>query len=75
MRILALSLLAAAGIALAVPAQAEDAYVGVGPVGVDVGVHRDHGDRAYAEERDHRRHCEVTIVRRHGVERKIRHCG
>ena len=80
MRNLAVGLLVATGLALAVPAYAEDAYVGVGPVGVDVGVHHDRWRNDYAQDRDvvvhrdHRRHCEVRIVHRYGEERTIRRC-
>ena len=38
MRKLALGMLAAAGVALSIPANAQGAYVGVGPVGVGVGI-------------------------------------
>ena len=37
MRKLAVGLLAAAGIALSLPANAESVYIGAGPVGVGVG--------------------------------------
>ncbi|HEY1472566.1 MAG TPA: hypothetical protein VGF53_00620 [Pseudolabrys sp.] len=83
MRNIALALLAAAGIALAVPANAESVYIGAGPAGVGVGVSDHHegwrSHYAYDDDdavvvRRHRDHCRITIVR-HGDEvRKIRRC-
>jgi len=81
MRTLAIGLLAAAGIAMAIPAQADDVRVGVGLNGVGVGIgHRDRDwHHHYARERDvvvHReaRHCRVTIIHRDGVTRRIKRC-
>ena len=83
MRKLAIGLFVAAGVAVAMPAFAQDVYLGAGPVGVGVDVdHRDHreGWRHNARENDtvivgeHRRHCRVTIVHRHGVTKKIKSC-
>jgi hypothetical protein len=77
MRLLTVSLLAAAGIALAAPASAEDVYVGghdggVG-VGVDVGSGPHHRDRDVTIVR--RPHCHTTIIKRDdGVTKKIRKC-
>ena len=78
MRALTIGLLAAAGIAIAVPTHAEDAYIGVGPGGVGVGV-RDH-DRDRDRDRDWRhhyardRHCSVTIVHEDGMTKRIKRC-
>ena len=81
MRALALGLLAATGIALAVPVSAEELRIGVPGVGVEIGTHRDRDrdrdyrrtdgyDRSYASER-----CQVTIIRREdGGVSKIRRC-
>lgn len=82
MRIVTIALLAAAGLAIAAPASAEDVIVGgrVGPVGVgvDVGprVHRDvvverrvHRDRDFA-----RGNCRTTIIHRDGMTKKIKSC-
>ena len=76
MRALTIALLAAAGIAIALPTHAEDAYIGVSPGGVGVGV-RDH-DRD--RDRDWRHHyarehdCRVTIIHEHGMTKRIKHC-
>jgi hypothetical protein len=78
MRALTIGLLAAAGIAIALPTHAEDAYIGVGPRGVGVGV-RDH-DHDRDRDRDWRHHyarehdCRVTIVHEHGMTKRIKHC-
>jgi hypothetical protein len=76
MRTLVIGMLAAAGIALAMPANAEGVYVGAGPVGVGVGVHRDHDWRRDRDETVvvHRRHCRTIIVHEHGYTKKIRRC-
>ena len=82
MRTLAIGLIAATGIALAVPAQADDVRVGVGVNGVRVGVGDRDRDwhRHYARERDvvvHRegeRHCRVTIIHRDGMTKRIKRC-
>lgn len=79
MRTLVIGMLAATGIALAaVPANADGVYVGAGPVGVGVGVHRDHDWRRDRDEtvvvhRNHR-HCRTTIIHEHGMTKKIRRC-
>jgi hypothetical protein len=69
--------------AIAVPAYAEDAYVGVGPNGVGVGV-RDHDHdrdwhRHYARDRDdvvirHDRDCRTTVIHEGGVTKRIKRC-
>jgi hypothetical protein len=85
MRTLAIGLIAAAGLALAVPAaQADDVHVGVGVNGLHVGVgDRDHDRREwrhhYARERDvivHRdhRHCRVTVIHKDGMTKRIKRC-
>ena len=79
MRTLVIGMLAAAGIALAMPANAEGVYVGAGPVGVGIGVHRDHDWRRDRDEtvivhRQHRRHCRTTIIHEHGYTKRIRRC-
>lgn len=81
MRAMTIGLLAAVGIAIVLPAHAEDAYVGVGPVGVGVGV-RDHDRdwrRHYARDRDdvvirHGRDCRVTVIHDGGVTKRIKRC-
>lgn len=77
MRTLVIGMIAAAGIALAMPANAEGVYVGAGPVGVGVGVHRDHDWRRDRDEtvvvRRHHR-CHTTIIREDGYTKKIRRC-
>jgi hypothetical protein len=81
MRKLAIGLLAATGIALAVPANAEGVWIGAGPVGVGVGigpyahddgyvyapgpVYRDYG---YGDD------CRVTTVYRRGQVTHVRRC-
>jgi hypothetical protein len=87
MRKLALGILAAAGVALAVPASAQGIWVGAGPVGVGVGVgpgwgyhdgYYGPGYRSYAYDNDgyyvNRRHCRVITERFNGQIRKIRRC-
>jgi hypothetical protein len=81
MRKLAIGLLAAAGIALSLPANAEGVYIGAGPVGVGNGYYQDGWRSHYAYDDDdavvvrrHRDHCRVTVIRRHGEVRKIRRC-
>ncbi len=74
MRTIMIGLLAAAGIALAIPAHAEDTYIGVG-----VRDH-DHGWRHhYARERDEvvvrgHRDCRVTIIHEDGMTKRIKRC-
>jgi len=72
MRKLAIGLLAAAGIALSVPASAQGVWVGAGPVGVGVGVgpgwgyydrgYYGPGYRSYAYDGAyvHRHHCRLV---------------
>ena len=83
MRTLMLGLVAAAGLAAAVPAVAQDVYVGGRGVGVEVnsGYHRDRdwrSDRFRTEgfaRRDRFERCSTTIIRRDdGSVRKIRRC-
>lgn len=77
MRTLLIGMLAATGIALAaVPANADGVYVGAGPVGVGVGVHRDHDWRRDRDETVvvHRRHCRVTVIHEDGYTKRIRRC-
>lgn len=80
MRKLAIGLCAATGLALAMPAFAQDVYVGAGPVGVGVDVdhgrdwrrHYDRDDTVVVRERG--RHCRVTIIHEGGMTKKIRRC-
>lgn len=67
MRELAIGLLAAAGIALSVPANADGLWIGAGPVGVGIGTgphyynsygYYDHDGYAYARGR----HCRIVTV-------------
>lgn len=81
MRMLALGILAAAGIALAGPATAQGVYFGAGPggVGVDVGSdHYDHdrydGDRERVVVRERRHECRTIIIHEDGEIRRIRRC-
>ena len=81
MRTLALGLFAAAGIALAIPANAQGVYVGAGPNGVGVGVGVvDHHDRDWHRRHDHitvgvgHRDCKTVIIHEHGMTKKIRRC-
>ena len=83
MRMLALGLLAAAGIALAGPATAQGLYFGAGPGGGGVAVGADHydhdrydGDR-YRERvvvRERRHECHTIIIHDDGEVRRIRRC-
>jgi hypothetical protein len=83
MRTLMLGFVAAAGLAVAVPAVAQDVYVGGRGVGVefDSGRHRDHDWRSDRYRTDgfarHERfeRCSTTIIRRgDGSVRKIKRC-
>jgi hypothetical protein len=84
MRIISISLLVAAGLAMAMPASAEDIYVGGRGVGVgvdvDSGYHRDRdwrSDRYRTEgfdRHDRFERCRTIIIREHGMVRKIRRC-
>jgi hypothetical protein len=77
-----LVLLAVAGIALSVPANADGVYAGAGPVrvGLSDGHHRD-GDRVeqtrtYVHSRDYTsaRHCRVKIIQRGDHVTRVRRC-
>jgi len=78
MRTLVIGMIAAAGLALvAMPANADGVYVGAGPVGVGVGVHRDHDWRRDRDETvivRHHRHCRTTIIHDGNVTKKVRRC-
>ena len=76
MRKLAIGILAAAGVALWVPASAQGVWIGAGPVGVGVGVgpgygyydgYYDYGPRyrsyAYDDGYTYRRHCQPSCAR------------
>jgi len=87
-RKLAIGILAAAGIAMSVPASAQGVWVGAGPVGVGVGPtyggYYDHGYygpayRSYAYDDDGyayvgRRHCRTVQEDFNGRLRTIRRC-
>ena len=76
MRSMTIGLLMAVGIAMVVPAHAEDAYVGIGPRGVGVGV-RDHDrdrDRDWRHHYASDRHCRVTIIHENGMTKRIKRC-
>ena len=91
MKKLAIGLLAAAGIAISVPASAQGVWVGAGPVGVGVGVGPGYGygydrgyyDRGYApgyrvyayDDGSYRRHCRIVRENFNGHIRKVRQCG
>jgi len=81
MKKLAIALLAAAGVALSVPASAQGVWVGAGLVGVGVGPGWGYYDGyygpryrsyAYDDGYSYRRHC--RIVRDQFNRRKIRQC-
>ena len=88
MRKLAIGILAAAGVALSVPASAQGVWIGAGPVGVGVGVGTgyyggyydgyDYGPRyrsyAYDDGYSYRRHCRVVRENINGYVRKVRRC-
>ena len=87
MRMLAIGLITAAGLAVAAPAVAEDFYVGGRGVGVEVdsGYHHDRGwhrgwdrDRTtgfeFRGDRDYRRCSTTVICRDDGSVRRIRRC-
>jgi len=81
MRKLAIGLLAAAGVALSVPASAQGVWVGAGPVGVGVGVGPGYsyygpGYRSYAYDDGYayRRHCRIVREDFNGHIRRVRHC-
>jgi hypothetical protein len=83
MKLATLALLAVGGLAIAVPAAAEDAYVGarVGPVGVGVDVDAPrHRDRVYHEERvttdgyARGERCRTVIIHEEGMTKKIKRC-
>lgn len=84
MRMLALGIIAAAGIALAGPASAQGVYFGAGPggVGVGVGVDHDHDrydrdgyrDRERVVVRERHRECRTVIIHDNGETRRIRRC-
>ena len=76
MRMLALGLLAAAGIALAGPATAQGVYFGAGPGGVGVAVGSDHYNRdRYRERVVVRERCRTIIIHdEDGMTRRIRRC-
>lgn len=90
MRKLAIGILAAAGVALSVPASAQGVWVGAGPVGVGVGVGPGYYDgyydrryygpayRSYAYDYDgdyaYRRHCRIVREDFNGRLRTICRC-
>ena len=83
MRKLAIGLLAAAGVALSVPASAQGVWVGAGPVGVGVGPgwgydrgYYGPGYRSYAYDDGYgyRRHCRLVREEFNGRVRTIRRC-
>jgi len=88
MRKLAIGILAAAGVALSVPASAQGVWIGAGPVGVGVsdgpgyyggGYYGGYdGPRyrsyAYDDGYSYRRHCRVVRENINGYVRKVRRC-
>ena len=87
MKKLAIGLLAAAGIAMSVPANAQGVWVGAGPVGVGVGVgpgwggYYDrgyygpgYGSYAYDNGYGYRRNCRIVRENFNGHIRKVRQC-
>lgn len=63
MKKLAIGLLAAAGIAMSMPANAQGVWVGAGPVGVGVGVDHDYGYRHHHWRGDYASSCRVERSR------------
>ena len=82
MRKFAFAIVTAVGVGIAVPAAAEDVYIGAGPngvgIGVDNGYHRHYRNEYYDSDavvvREHGRHCKTTIVHRYGETKKVRRC-
>jgi len=86
MKKLAIGLLAAAGIAMSIPAHAQGVWVGAGPVGVGVGVGPGYGYygrgyygpgyRSYAYDNGYGygRHCRIVRENFNGHFRKVRQC-
>jgi len=74
MRKLAIGLLAAAGVALSVPASAQGVWVGAGPVGVGVGVGPGYRSYAYDDGYAYRHHCRIVREDFNGHIRRVRHC-
>jgi hypothetical protein len=80
MKKLSIALLAAAGVALAVPASAQGVWVGAGPVGVGVGPGWGYYDGpryrsyAYDDGYSYRRNCRIVREEFNGRIRKIRQC-
>ena len=82
MKKLAIGLLAAAGIAMSVPANAQGVWVGTGPVGVGVGPSWGYYDRGYApgyrsyayDNGYAGRHCRNVRENFNGHIRKVRQC-
>jgi hypothetical protein len=85
MRVLTVALLTACGISLAVPAFAQDVYVGAGRSGIGVGVdldgprhYRDRDrvvrKRVYVHDGYARGNCRTTIIKRDGMTKKIKRC-
>jgi hypothetical protein len=82
MKKLAIGLLAAAGIAMSVPANAQGVWVGAGPVGVGVGPSWSYYDRGYApgyrsyayDNGYAGRHCRIVRENFNGHIRKVRQC-
>ena len=85
MKKLAIGLLAAAGIAMSVPASAQGVWVGAGPVGVGVGPSYGYdrgyyghgygpGYRSYAYDGGYGRHCRIVRENFNGHMRKVRQC-
>ena len=67
-------------VAVAVPAFAQDVYVGAGRHGVGVGIDVAPRDRVYTERRrvyvddEARGHCRTVIIHRDGMTKKITKC-
>ena len=83
MRKLAIGILAAAGVALSVPASAQGVWVGAGPFGVGVGPSYGYYDpdyygptyRTYAYDDDYGyRRCRIVREDFNGHLRAVRHC-
>jgi len=72
MRTLTIGLLAAAALAVAVPAKADSVTIGTSDRGVRV--HERAHERVTVGVGERARHCKVVIVKREGMTKKIKRC-
>ena len=74
MRYLTIGLLAAAGLTLAMPANADSVTIGTSAGGDRVGMHEHARERVTVGVGERARHCKVVIVKREGMTKKIKRC-